>query len=182
MSYSKTWIVCAAVSSCFVQETSFATMYKWQTKIFISWDLKQSLVWKVPFPPLLFSILSFSLALVYCRYPKCLGLYFLKSLWRLAGPLKPVCLWQKIHHSFTHNIVMGCLVLTDLTWILKKFWGGCRKFSFNVPVLDSPILAITNKSLNMKFLCFLFPQPKYYWDKCIQVHSCCFFLQFNVTL
>lgn len=101
MSYSKTWIVCAAVSSCFVQETSFATMYKWQTKIFVSWDLKQSLAWKVPFP---FSILSFSLALVYCRYPKCLGLYFLKSLWRLAGPLKPVCLWQKIHHSFTHNI------------------------------------------------------------------------------
>lgn len=53
-----------------------------------------------------------------------MGLYFLKSLWRLAGPLKPVCLWQKIHHSFTHNIVMGCLVLTDLTWILKKITGG----------------------------------------------------------
>lgn len=100
MSYSKTWIVCATVSSCFVQETSFATMYKWQTKMFISWGLKQSLAWKAPFPPLLFSILSFSLALVYFRFPKCLGLYFLKCLWRLAGPLKPLCLWQKIHNCF----------------------------------------------------------------------------------
>lgn len=151
MSYSKTWIVCATVSSCFVQETSFATVYKWQTKMFISWDLKQSLVWKVPFPPLLFSILSFSLALVYFRFPKCLGLYFLKCLWRLADPLKPLCLWQKIHNCFTHKVVMGCLVVTDLTWILKNIYinffqgGKCRKFSFNVPVLHRPIFAIINK-------------------------------------
>ncbi len=145
---------------------------------FISWDLKQSLVWKEQFPPLLFSILSFSLALVCCRW-----VCIVWRVWRLAGPLKPVCLWQKIHHSFTHNIVMGCLVLTDLTWILKKITGvGCRKFSFNVFDLHSPILAITNKYLNMKFLCFLFPQPKYDWDQIIQVHNCYCFLWSNVIL
>lgn len=112
MSYSKTWIVCAAVSSCFVQETSFATMYKWQTKIFVSWDLKQSLAWKVPFP---FSILSFSLALVNCRNPKCLGLYFLKSValgWSSTVPV-PLTKDSTLFYPY-YSYGLPCINRSDL--------------------------------------------------------------------
>ncbi len=111
-----------------------------------------------------------------------MGLYCLKSL-ALGWSFKACVPLTKDSPLFypLYSYGLPCINRSDLD--SKKITGvGCRKFSFNVFVLHSPILAITNKYLNMKFLCILFPQPKYDWDKSIQVHNCycCCFLWSNV--